>query len=135
MTLSIPSLPIAVAIAAAALTSTAMAAPASSHADRACFYSRNLSSWSSDGRDTVNLRANVHDFYQLKLLGPCPDLTFAETIGLQTRGGSDFICSGLDVTLIVPSGVTHTIPQRCMGSSLRKLTAEEAAALPPKQKP
>ncbi len=142
MTLSVPARSIsllaiaaALACAAATIAAPAMAAPAPPHEAQACFYSRNLSSWSSDGRDVVNLRVGVRDFYQLKLLGTCPDLQFAETIGLETRGGSNFICSGLDVTLIVPTGVTHTVPQRCVGASLRKLSPEEAAALPRKQKP
>ena len=121
------------AASAFALANAAAAAPASNGA-KSCFYSRELQSWSEAGDNTVNLRVGINDFYQLKLIGACPDLKFAETVGLETHGGN-FICSGLDVTLIVPREVTHTVPDRCMGTSLRKLTPAEVAALPPKQKP
>jgi len=113
----------------------AAAAPQGGGAGRSCFWSRNISSWTEAGDRTVNFRVGVNDFYQLQLVNDCPDLRFAEAIGLETRGGSNFICSGLDVNVIVPRSVTHTIPQRCMGSSIRKLSPEEVAALPPKQKP
>ncbi len=76
---------------------------------------------------------NVRDYYQAKLIGPCLDLPWANSIGLESRG-SDWICSGLDVEVIVPSH-TGGGPQRCMATSLRKLTPEEVKALPPKQKP
>jgi hypothetical protein len=99
---------------------------------RQCFYSRNISSWSPVNDSTINLRVGVNDYYQVKLLGPCPDIDWAQGIGLESRG-SDWICDGLDVTVIVPR--TTIGPQRCNATSLHKLTAEEVAALPPKQKP
>ena len=102
---------------------------------RQCFFSHQLSSWKETGDRSVNLRVGVNDVYALDLLGPCPDLKWAEAIGIETRGGSSSICSGLDVTLIVPSSVTHTIPQRCMATSLRRLTREEVKALPKSDRP
>ncbi len=101
---------------------------------RSCFFSRQLSSFSAAGEKTLNLRVGVNDYYQLKLLGRCTELPWTQVIGLQTRGGSDFICSGLDVTVIVPRPGGGA-PERCMATSLRKLTPEEVKALPPKQKP
>ena len=120
---------------ACAVASAAAAAPPQPQAARACFYQRQLSSWAVSGDDKVNLKVGVHDYYQLKLLGSCPDLRWTETLGLETRGGSDFICSGLDVTVIVPRSETHTVPMRCAATSLRKLSPEEVTALPPKEKP
>ena len=112
--------------AAALASGTAAAAPPG----KACFFASQLSSWKEVGDRTVNLRVGVSDIYQLQLLGPCPDLPYAESIGVETQGGSRNICSGLDISLIVPSSVTKTVPQRCMATPLRKLTAEEARALP-----
>jgi hypothetical protein len=121
------------AAAAALLTGPpGQAAPAPA---KACFFANQLSSWKEVGRDVVNLRVGVGDIYQLKLLGSCPDLPYAEAIGIETRGGSRHICSGLDVSLIVPASVTHTVPRRCMATSLRKLSPEEARALPRGQRP
>jgi hypothetical protein len=105
-------------------------------APRACFYAHEISSWREAGDRTVNLRIGVRDVYQLTLLNSCPDLPFAEAIGIETaRGASQHICTGLDVNIIVPSNVTHSVPQRCMATDLRKLSPEEAKALPPKQRP
>ncbi len=131
-----PDLPLAAAVAALSLAAftSASAQPAPDKPKKpaqACFYARNVSSWSSVDRSTINLRVNVHDYYQLKLLGDCADIDFSQRIGLQSRGG-DWICSGLDVTVIAPSPIG---PQRCAATGLRKLTPEEVAALPPKQKP
>ena len=97
----------------------------------ACFYSRNVSSWSPVDRSTVNLRVGVSDYYQLKLLGDCPNVDWTQAIGLEHRG-SDWICSGLDATLIAPGPAG---PHRCAVSSIRKLTPAEVAVLPPRQKP
>ncbi len=114
------------------LASTAAAAPpAKKQEDLACFYRRNLDSWTAVDRRTVNLKVNLRDYYQLKLAGDCPDIDWDQTIGLESRG-SDWICSGLGVTVIAPSPIG---PQRCAATSLRKLSTAEVAALPPKDKP
>jgi len=121
----------------AAALAAAAAAPASAQTKpaRQCFFSSQLSSWKEVGDSAVNLRVGVSDIYRLDLLSPCPDLRWAEAVGIETRGGDSHICSGLDVSLIVPRGVTHTVPQRCMATSLRKLSREEAAALPKSERP
>jgi len=125
-------------IACAAMVAASLAAPMAANAaskgdeGRSCFYSRNISSWSPAGKDTVNIRVGVNDYYRLGLLGACPDIDWTQTIGLESRG-SDWICSGLDVTVIVPR--TTIGPQRCAATNLHKLTPTEVAALPKKQKP
>ena len=100
---------------------------------QACFYSRDISSWAPVDRSTVNIRVSVNDVYQLKLLGDCPNIDWVNDIELQRRG-SPWICSGLDAELLVrqPGG---GIPLRCPVSTIRKLSKEEASALPPKQHP
>jgi hypothetical protein len=115
-------------------TAGAAAAETASHA-RQCFFSSELSSWREVGDKQVNLRVGVSDVYRLDLIGHCLDLPFAETIGIETRGGSSEICSGLDVNLIVPQRETHAFPERCMATSLRKLSKAEVDALPRGQRP
>ena len=102
---------------------------------KSCFYSRNISSWAPVDRSTVNLRVSVSDIYQLKLLGDCPNIDWVEGIGLEHRG-SPWICSGLDAELLVPQpGGGRGFPLHCPVTSIRKLSKEEAKALPPKQHP
>jgi hypothetical protein len=110
------------------------AAQAQGKADaKACFYSRNISSWAPVDRSTINIRVTVNDVYQLKLLGDCPNIDWVDSIGLQQRGSS-WICSGLDAEILAPQpGGTPAI--RCPVTSIRKLSKEEAKALPPKQHP
>ena len=102
-------------------------------AAKACFYSRDVNSWAPVDRSTVNIRVSVNDVYQLKLLGDCPNIDWVDDIDLQRRG-SPWICSGLDAELLVrqPGG---GVPLRCPVSTIRKLSKEEASALPPKQHP
>jgi hypothetical protein len=115
----------------AGVVAAALAGGAQAQNGRSCFYARNISSWASQDDTTLNLRVNVNDYYQLKLLGPCPNLRWVEAIGIEHRG-TDWICSGLDAVVLArgPGG-----PPRCPAVSVRKLSKEEVAALPPKAKP
>jgi len=129
-----PRLLISAALAAATLlgglaaATTASAAPGEK---RQCFYSRNVNGYQAVDDQTVNIRVGVKDIYQLTLLAPSSDIDWAWRIGIESRGGS-FICSGLDATLIVPTDIG---PQRFPVSQVRKLSANEVAALPRKQRP
>ncbi len=99
----------------------------------ACFYSRDISSWAPVDRSTINIRVHASDVYQLKLLGDCPNIDWVEGIGLQRRG-SPWICSGLDAEILAPQP-GGGIPLHCPVTSIRKLSKDEAAALPRKQHP
>ena len=107
------------------------AAAAARKGGEQCFFARNMTSFAPVGREKLNIRVGVNDYYQIDLLGTCQDLDWSQRIGLQSRG-SDWICSGLDVTIIVPSQIG---PQRCNASSIHKLTPAEVAAIPKKEKP
>jgi hypothetical protein len=114
-------------LAALALAGTVHAAPAKNN----CFYARNISGWRASGDQTVYLRVGVKDIYQLDLMNRCSDINWNERIGIESRGSS-WICSGLDADILSPSPIG---PQRCPVKTLRKLTPQEAAALPKKARP
>jgi hypothetical protein len=99
--------------------------------DRDCFHASNVSGFRAPDDKTVYVRVGVRDIYQMEMMGSCPQIDWAEKIGIRTRG-SEFICSGLDADLISPTSIG---PQRCPVRMLRKLSPEEAKALPPKSKP
>jgi hypothetical protein len=105
-----------------------------STAERACFRAADVSSWAAVDRTTVNLRVNIRDFYQVKLLAPCGDIDFSQRIGIRAGRGSDFICTGTnqDIDIIAPTPIG---PQTCAATSLRRLTPEEVAALKGRDKP
>jgi hypothetical protein len=102
--------------------------------ERSCFQARDVSSWAAVDRTTVNLRVNVRDFYQVTLLAPCGDIDFSQRIGIRSGRGSDFICtgSGQDIDILAPTPIGR---QTCPATSLRRLTAEEVAALTGRAKP
>lgn len=131
MTLVLPVLLGALIPAVACAEKGPYGAAADAGNGRSCFYARNISSWAPQDDTTLNLRVNVHDYYQVKLLGPCNNINWAEAIGIEHRGTS-WICSGLDAVIIAhgPSG-----PDRCPAVSVRKLSKEEVAALPRKARP
>ncbi len=99
--------------------------------ERDCFSSRNIRGFSAVDEETVNLRVGARNFYQIKLFAPSNDVEWASGIALIAKGGS-FICSGLDATVVVPGPGG---PQRYPVTSIRRLTVEEAAALPRNQRP
>jgi hypothetical protein len=125
--------------AAAGLVATSAAAPGfarspeepAAKANRQCFWARNVNNFASNDERVVNIRVGVRDVYQLEMLGRCPDVDWANNIAIRSRGSS-YICSGLDAELIAPSPIG---PQRCAVSKIRKLTAEEAKALPKHARP
>lgn len=104
------------------------AAPA---APRHCFNQSDVQGFRAVDRSTVNMRVGVGDIYQIKLLGVCPDVKWAEGIALETRGSTQ-ICTGLDLTIHAPG---PTGPQECAAESIRKLSDAEAAALPAGARP
>ena len=125
---------LALAVFAAGAAEAAPDGKDSKNSTRECFLARNVWSWHPGAdRTTVYLKANVHDYYELKLIAECPQIDWVRPIGIEHQGSS-WICSGLDATLIVPQGsgnLTLTCPVR----SVRKLSPEEVAALPPKLRP
>lgn len=121
-------------MAGAIATVLAAGAVSGAHAaeSRQCFFSRDVNNFEAVDDTTVNIRVGVKDIYQVKLLVPCPDVRFNQSLGIRTTGGSSQICTGLDVELISPSPIG---PQRCPATSVRKFSDAEVAALPKRQKP
>jgi hypothetical protein len=109
------------------LASAAQAQPA-----RQCFFHRNLNSWKEVGDRQVNVRVSVRDVYVIALDSPCWNLKWAERLGIEARGSNN-ICTGDTVNLIVPDRTMG--PGRCFGRVTQRLTPEQVAALPPKQRP
>ena len=120
-------------LAAAALVGAAAATPAAAagKAGQSCFWTRDVNSFQAVNDQTVNIKVGVRDVYQLTLFAPSPDIDWTESLALQSKGSS-WICSGLDATLIVPGPIG---PQRYPVTSIRKLSTDEVAALPAKQRP
>ncbi len=94
-------------------------------ATRECFSARSVNGFNPVGRDAIDIRVGANRRYRLDLVGYCPDVDWSWRIALRTRGGSSWICQGMDAELIIPS---PTGPQRCLVSAVRRLTPEEVEA-------
>jgi len=92
---------------------------------RECFSARTVSGFRPAGNDAVDVRISRNREYRLTLAGYCPDVDWSLRIALRTRGGSSYICAGLDAELLVPG---PTGLQRCQVTEVRRLTPEEIAA-------
>jgi hypothetical protein len=117
-----------------ATSATSAGAPASARAsDRVenCFRPRDVRNWRAPDNRTVYLRTVANHVYRLGLLGPCPDVNWAQSLGVRSPGAT-MICSSLDMTIISPSGFGR---RRCMANAMVQLTPAEVAALPPGSRP
>lgn len=74
---------------------------------------------------TVDLNVGAGRVFRLSLLGVCPDVRDAVSVGVRTRGGSSYICDDNDVELVVPSTAG---PRACLATGLRQRSPEELAA-------
>jgi hypothetical protein len=124
----------AVAAAAAVLgAGSATAGPSHSLSGAECFSSTDWQGWKAPSESVLYLRVRMHDIYRVDLSGGSNMLTWPGTHLINEVRGSNRVCSAIDLDLSVgdESGfVTHLIPQ-----SIRKLSAEEVAAIPKKDLP
>jgi hypothetical protein len=103
-------------------------------ANRDCFISSNWHGWSAvDEGDALYLRVNVNDVYRVELT---PGSHVRERAGrflVSEVRGSNYICSAIDLDLQLADEFGFSRP--LFPRSLRKLTAEEVAAIAPEDRP
>ena len=99
---------------------------------RSCFFADQINGWREAGDKAVLVNVGANKVYRLDLFGPCDGLDTNFTIGVETRGGGNSICDGLDATIIARSPIG---PIRCPVTKVTLLTPEQVAALPKKDRP
>ena len=91
--------------------------------ERQCFFTRQVNGYGDapDGRrgDRIRIDTGPNDRWLLETFGTCPELDWAHSIALDTRGPSS-LCTGDTATLIVPTSLRST-PDRCSVRVLGKL--------------
>ena len=98
-----------------------------------CFFSSQWQGWRSPSPDVILIRVNLHDIYRLQLTGATPELNYPDVHLVSKFEGSDTVCGPLDLQLEISDGHGFRVP--IIVRSMTKLTAEEAAAIPPKFRP
>ena len=113
----------------AALIGCAQQARAPSHASsgRQCFHAGSVNDFDARGNDVIDVRSGANRYFRLQLFPGCPNTNWTRQVALRTRSGSSWICQGLDAELIVPEPGMG--PQRCLVTSVRRLSDAEVAAL------
>lgn len=99
-------------------------------APRQCFSTRDIRNFAAQDDYTVNLNIARRDVYQLKTIINCPDVGLRG--GLDFKAASEQVCGPLDMTLVTRTPIG---PRECALKSIRKLTSQEAAALPKRARP
>ena len=102
------------------------AAPSAAASGRQCFNATTIHGYETLPGGLVLMRAGGNRTFALHTLGDCPDLNWSRSLALRTRGGSSWICEGIDAELIVPSPIGA---QYCPVQDVRRISREEARAL------
>ena len=112
----------------------AQADEAPAHKTPACFQIREFENWKAADAKTINIRANLHNYYRLDLAASCPALLWPSAYLITEWRGTSMVCSPLDWDIKVaqnPGGIQSA----CIVKSMTPLTAKEAAAIPKQFKP
>jgi hypothetical protein len=125
------ALVLAAAAAEAQPQSAAKPAPQKS-SSRECFLVRDVDGFNAPDDHTVYIRVGVSQIYRLDLMMDCLNLTFRQSLGIEHTSGEPWICSPLDAEIVYRD---VGMPQRCPVTAIHKLTPDEAAALPKKNRP
>lgn len=119
----------AVAASAAALATACMPAAAPQAAlagDRQCFLASQVNGFHSVDDDIVHVTVGANDVYALDILGGCPTLDWERKIAIRSHVSSNWVCSGYDAELLVPSPIGVNT---CPVTNVRRLSEAEAAAI------
>ncbi|HJV44021.1 DUF6491 family protein [Caulobacter sp.] len=100
---------------------------------RQCFFLSDWRGWSAPNKDTLYLKVRNRDVYRVDLAYGSSQLTWPGTHLVSIVRGTDSICHPLDLDLRVSDGFGMAIPIRA--KAITKLTPEEIAAIPKKDRP
>lgn len=123
---------LAVSAPTLAATPDEAARPATKPA-RQCFFLSDWDNWSAPDRDTLYLKVRHRDVYQVDLHRGTSMLTSPGVHLVSVVRGSDSVCGPLDLDLRVSDGYGMAMP--IMAKSITKLTPEQIAAIPKKNRP
>jgi hypothetical protein len=96
------------------------------HGPRQCFYSGNVRGFREGPGDSIIINTSSRDYYTLQPYGPCPNINTRLSIGIQSYGGGNFLCTNDYAVLLVPGPLGA---ERCPVRTIRKLSPAEVTAL------
>jgi hypothetical protein len=120
------------AAAAPALADPA-AKDATPRAARSCFYLSDWDGWSAPDKNTLYMKVRNRDVYRVDLSYGTSQLTSPGVHLVSIVRGVDSVCAPLDLDLRVSDGFGFATPIRA--KTITKLTPEQIAAIPKKDRP
>ena len=118
-------------VASAAQAQTPAAKPP--RVERPCFSLSDWHGWSSPSEKILYLKVRNRDVYRLDLTHGSNQLNWPGSHLVTVVRGSDRICNPIDLDLRVSDGFGMAIPIRA--KTITKLTPDEIAAIPKKDRP
>lgn len=125
-----------------AILATAACAPTTGgetdapRAERACFNADQVQNFRQGRMGQVYVRALGGDVFEIDSSGGCTNLDFAQRLAIVPDGAGlagGRVCTLDSVRLAVPGSTSAT--DVCRARVMRRLTVEEVAALPARQRP
>jgi hypothetical protein len=100
---------------------------------RTCFSLSDWDNWTAPDRDTLYMKVRNRDVYQVDLSRGTSLLTSPGVHLVSIQRGVDTVCGPLDLDLRVSDGWGIAMP--IMAKSITKLTPEQIAAIPKRDRP
>lgn len=100
------------------------AATASSGTSRQCFMVSTIRGFSSQGDGAIVVRASQRASYELRAVGYCHDIDWANQVALRPFGGSSNLCVGDQADLII--GASGGAVERCRVEVTRRAPEDGA---------
>lgn len=122
----------ALALTASALAATSAGAQPPPSPRQQCLYVRNINGFNAPNDHTIYVRSSVSDIWRIDLMTDCIGLSFKQGFRLRSAGGDPWICEPIQAEVSLRD---IGMPQRCPVSGLHKLTPDEIAALPRRDRP
>ena len=102
--------------------------------NRVCFYQDEVISFRPGESQSLYVRAVGADIFELRASAHCRDLDTADALAFPPMPGpAQRLCVGDHAQISVSASISPTAP--CRVEIVRRLTAEEAAALPDRYRP
>lgn len=123
-------------MAGALLAGPALATEKAASAEKApreCFQLSDWQGWSAPDKNTLYMKVRNRDVYRVDLSWGTNSLTAAGSYLVSNVRGIDTVCRPLDLDLRVADGTGFAMPIRA--KAITKLTPEEVAAIPKKDRP
>jgi hypothetical protein len=92
---------------------------------RQCFNAGSVNSFHALSDDAVIATVGANRYYQLDIVGTCPEIDWSTSVALRSTSGSSWVCEGLDAEFLVPS---PSGAQRCPVVGVHPITPEAAKA-------